>query len=568
MMRSDRPLRWFVLSLWLAFILRGTLHSLVAPMWDGFDEPFHLAYVTFVANHGRPPGFSEPSFPGLILEANRTLPSFLGYGAPSFREWSQMTHGERAAKRSEHDRMTGGTLSGKGVIYTGPNYERQQGPLYYYLAAPVAIACSSCNLAHLLVALRLFSVILASLVVPLSALLAFRTVGRSGLLVALPIVTFAPNTLFFVDRVTNDALAWPLMAVICILLVEVTRPLVRFRHIAGLGIAITAGIWTKLTLLPALPAAVVAMWLSGRTRPSDKSEERVPGRGRHSPLSLWSVAVAFPLFMTALLVVWNRVSSGTFTGLAQSTAATSSSPSQWLSAAGHAFSLSYLQRLSINHLWSGGWAFIQPAARWYVGAVLIFATILTTARLARRKQLVDRPSHTEARPSSLPLVTFGLFFLAAMLFHVVSGTVAARQVSGFPAIGAEGWYLDLLRPLEALLIAVLVMRHGTAPRWLSPLLVVFIVLTDLGATASLLLPQWSGSASSAGLIVSLRTALEATPIDVNGLILVAIAGLFALAVSAGIVSSLRVGSSPIRQPDDMPLDLHPSSTSGRRPDAR
>ena len=546
-MRRDRPLQWFILSLWLAFILRGTIHSLIAPMWDGFDEPFHLAYVTFVAQHGRPPGFTEASFPDLILTANRFLPSFLGYGAPSFSEWSSMTDDQRSRNRAELDRLTGGELLGSGIRYTGPNYERQQGPLYYYLGAPVALLCSSCNLAELLIALRLFSVLLASLVVPLSAILVLRTLGRGGLLVALPIVALAPNTLFFVDRVTNDALAWPLMAAICILLVEVTRPFSQLRHFVALGLAITAGICTKLTLLPALPAAIVAVWISRRTGEPDSSSAKRAASSSGLPTSLivWCVAVGFPVLMTVILVSWNKLSSGTFTGLAQSTAAMQSTPAQWLSAARHALTANYFQRLTMNHLWSGGWAFVQPSPQWYVAAAVTMAALIGVARIARPKFPGDSRSNGAGTRSLLPLIAFGCFFVAAMLFHVLSGTVAARQVTGFPAIGAEGWYLDLLRPLEAMLVAVIVARRGNPARWLSPVLIALLVAVDGIATVSLLLPHWAGAGAGATSNNLLHQALISAPLKMSSLLLVAISVLFVLSVLVAARSGRHVPSPPL-----------------------
>jgi hypothetical protein len=94
----SRRLRWYVAALWLAFVLRGMTHAFVAPMWDGFDEPFHHAYIAFVAEHGRPPGFKEPSFPQLLLDANKLLPSMVGHGAPTFREWAAKSEAEREAR--------------------------------------------------------------------------------------------------------------------------------------------------------------------------------------------------------------------------------------------------------------------------------------------------------------------------------------------------------------------------------------------------------------------------------------------------------------------------------------
>jgi hypothetical protein len=110
----------------------------MAPMWDGFDEPFHLAYVEFVAAHGRPPGFHEPSLPAHYLTLNRNLPSMVGYGAPSFVEWKAMGEDERLVHRRAAGAWKPAGADGT-ASYAGENYERQQGPLFYFLAAPVSL---------------------------------------------------------------------------------------------------------------------------------------------------------------------------------------------------------------------------------------------------------------------------------------------------------------------------------------------------------------------------------------------------------------------------------------------
>src|SRR5690242_18200720 len=138
---AGRRRRRFMLALWIAFVARGSLHALVAPMWAGFDEPFHLAYVTFVAEHLRPPGFSEPALPFYYLSARPLLPSgvpnFFGIRVPNFVEWRTMPPAERAARRTQVATVTCPTPSERHR-YAFKDYERQQPPLFYYLAAPVA----------------------------------------------------------------------------------------------------------------------------------------------------------------------------------------------------------------------------------------------------------------------------------------------------------------------------------------------------------------------------------------------------------------------------------------------
>jgi hypothetical protein len=81
--------------------LRSSAWARFTPLWlrcGGFDEPGHLAYILFIDDHGRVPGFTEPSFPRFFLTVNRNLPSTVGVGAPSFAQWHAMSQQDRASR--------------------------------------------------------------------------------------------------------------------------------------------------------------------------------------------------------------------------------------------------------------------------------------------------------------------------------------------------------------------------------------------------------------------------------------------------------------------------------------
>src|SRR5690348_15069385 len=129
--------RGFVVALWIAFILQGAFYAVIAPMWEGFDEPGHLAYILFIDDHGRPPGFNEPSFPKFFVDANLFLPSGVGHGAPTFAQWRAMTPDQRDLSRARADQLA--KNPNRYRIYISSNYERQQGPPFYFIAAIPAL---------------------------------------------------------------------------------------------------------------------------------------------------------------------------------------------------------------------------------------------------------------------------------------------------------------------------------------------------------------------------------------------------------------------------------------------
>ena len=147
--RASRLLR-FVLALWVAFVAWGVFYSLLEPMWDGFDEPFHLAYAEFVAVHHRPPHFGEPALPDYYLRTNKYLPSTVGYGAPSFGVWREYSDAQR--RRLRGAAAASHVFGSQRPTYVGENYERQQGPAFYYLAAPFLLLFRGQPLAVALIA--------------------------------------------------------------------------------------------------------------------------------------------------------------------------------------------------------------------------------------------------------------------------------------------------------------------------------------------------------------------------------------------------------------------------------
>src|SRR5439155_12168930 len=164
--------------------------------------------------------------------------------APGFREWRAMDRDTRARRRAG---ASGPVVSRP---YGGANYERQQAPLFYFLSAPVALLFRRASLPGLVVALRVWCVLLASLAVPLTARFLRLALPWRGVLFGLPLLLL-PNTLFFVFRVTNDALAFALAPALAVALLVVARRPAPRRALA-LGLLAAAGLWTKLTLAPAL----------------------------------------------------------------------------------------------------------------------------------------------------------------------------------------------------------------------------------------------------------------------------------------------------------------------------
>jgi hypothetical protein len=487
-----------VLAIWIAFVARGTLQVLITPIWDGFDEPFHAAYTAFVAQTGRLPGFDELSFPSAYYEALPLLPSVVDHGAPDFRAWRQLPPGERTLRRERAARLSASPVP---ATYSHANYERQQPPLFYILAAPVAWLFRHASVPGFVIALRLFCVLLASLLVPLTARLARLLLPQRGIFFALPLAALLPNTLFFVDRVTNDALAWPILAAIAASLVLVARRPGNPRRAWVLGLLVAAGVWTKLTLLPALPAALVAaLWARRR------------GDGRKPGVLLASAVL--PALLIAPLLLWNRVASGSFTGIDYLSRSPRLGLLAGLRAASEVHFPGALAQWANTHLWAGGWGFVQPPRSAYHAGLAALLLGAAAALLAARRRRTPLPGGSRW----LSLAALAALFFAAMVGHLLSAAAAARALGTGPLAGGEGWYFDLLRPIEACAAAGLLVAAVPArlTRAAAAILIVLLLASDAAGTFGLLLPHWAGLDSAGwtwgAIAEAVRGARDAAPL--------------------------------------------------------
>ncbi|HEY8183488.1 MAG TPA: hypothetical protein VII32_14695, partial [Thermoanaerobaculia bacterium] len=91
------------------------------------------------------------------------------------------------------------------------------------------------------------------------------------------------------------------------------------------------------------------------------------------------------------------------------------------------------------------------------------------------------------------------------------GAIAAIKDPKFPTIGAEGWYLDEMRTMEACLVAV-VFGAAFSARRVAQVSIVLLLIANVAGTLLLLLPHWAGySGHEIGFDVY-RGAIEAAPI--------------------------------------------------------
>src|SRR5947209_2232293 len=160
------------------------------PPYAGLDEAWHVARVAFVAREQRQPNITERSIPPYIGRAIR------GEELPAFAE-------TRVVRPIVDRPFTPADLQ----PYESANYEAQQPPLYYALAAKLAGGSAVGELRLL----RLLSAFFALIVILAAASIGNRYFGPRGV-VAAALIASLPTWITLVMRASNDAMACALAA--------------------------------------------------------------------------------------------------------------------------------------------------------------------------------------------------------------------------------------------------------------------------------------------------------------------------------------------------------------------
>ncbi|MGQ9635707.1 MAG: glycosyltransferase family 39 protein [Bryobacteraceae bacterium] len=459
-----------VLLAWLCFLCRAAWHAALLPLWEGFDEWAHVAYVQRL---GSGQGLPLPGQTRVSREVQATLSLTPMPAVPlstphyTHSQYWRLPPAERAVQR---DRLL--SLPRNWALQEDSvgelNYEAQQPPLYYLMLTPVERAFAFLALPERVLVLRLVGALLASLVVPLTFAAARAATGSVptataaaafGAAMPLPTMTAA--------RVGNDALSMVLFAALLWVLAR-AGPQADFRHALAAGLVLGLGLLTKAYFLTAIPAlATVYAWRLLRRRSRTAA----------------AAAQAATVFATAgLLSFWwywrNYQWTGSWSGL-QQTVGLSPSITDLLQQALHVDWPRFAEISFRTHLWIGHWSFLQLRAWMYDVFAVLYALAgagLLLLWLRRRPQ------------SARALVTAALlcsWFWLGLAYHEV--TFARLGYSS-----SAGWYAVAVVSAEAVLLAAAWSAlQGGRLRLLVAAAALFALL-DLYATNWILIPYYTG----------------------------------------------------------------------------
>jgi len=410
-----------VLLTWLAFLAFGFYFALVTPLGEGFDEPWHFGYVQYVAQTGHIPlGRSTRLSEELVTFLEKHPVSWWLNGAfPSLLAHEEYWAQERPVEDAILKNLRFSGKYHESSVEVAEQYERHQPPLYYVFAARVFVLASRfLPLVDTFLALRLFSVLLASTMVPAAFTLArivlkdpAWTNGVGALVVLFP--GLYPG----VVRVANDALAVPLACwtfVMLSLFVEHRK----LTYLYGLCALLAAGLWTKAFFLPILAAVLLVLTLFAHARAV--------------------VVAAGAALAGAPWYVYNLVHSGAFTGLPETVSSQSSIASSF-GALRHLDWVNLINVAATSHIWIGNWSLLAIRS-WMHKLILIVFLLGVLGILAHPRKAMNRTAIVLSIVYAV--FVFGLVYYATQVFQY--GGISVSQ----------GWYLTSVIPIEAILFAV------------------------------------------------------------------------------------------------------------------
>jgi hypothetical protein len=439
-----RTRRWLA-TICVCFAARLAFYASAFPLWEGFDEWAHFALVRAVALDGQMLARRGATLPLDVAASLNYAPvasSLANLPAdviPHHEFWSLPAE-ERSRREADFRRIPAEFARRPSDI---ASQHTPQAPVYYWLMAPVLWAARGASLSTQVFLLRGFSILIATLIIPLVFLIGRAVFEEDRVaLGCAAMVALMPELAVDMARVSNECLAVVLYTAVIWLAIQRRSGWI-------LGVLLGIGLITKAYFLAALAGVAVVLWAPR--------------------------AFALAILISGWWYGRNLWTTGSATGLREAVMLGGSS--LW-SVLQDADSLPWKQALDsilLSHLYLGGWSYLTVDHRVYHVLFIVIAVAGVGALLVWRKQQIR----------SL------IFIYAAFWMAQLYSTVLTFVAWGVPA--SLGWYLyAVIGAQAALTIAGLRRVFGGAGIWIAAVLCGAL---DLYAMHAVALPYYTGMLS-------------------------------------------------------------------------
>ena len=466
----------------MAFVVRGLWYCAMAPAWEGYDEPFHFAYLQHVAAGLGPPARTTP----VSLEVQNSLHllpipwelQFQTIPPPltTYDDYWRLPVEQRAS-REVAVRGLSSSLAYQPATEPIANYEAQQAPLYYSIFAVPLRWMSGSPLLSQIFALRMLSVLLASAVVPLAYLVAREVLRDPGQALGVTaLLVLLPELMINLARVGNESVAMIFFTLVLLFALKAVAEPLYWRWWLLLGAALGCGLLTKAYFLTAVPA-LMALAIYCLVKP-----EAAPVRPHLAVAA--RIGTAFALVFAIAGVFYLRVHAltGSWSGQGDDAALRSIPLAHKLMALLHVNWKSGAASILLSHIWFGGWSFLRLPPAFYIAS---FALIVLAIAGAFSRLVGWRKQEPAELRGIFVLSAFYVCFWAGLGYHVLV-TYLNQGISA-----SVGWYLYCLVAGEGVLLVWGLLAFVPA-RFLFPGLCAVIALADIWGMHAILLPYYTG----------------------------------------------------------------------------
>lgn len=473
-----------LLTLWLCFLLRGWFYCNFTPIWEGYDEPFHFAFLQFVVhNHGKLPTLNQTYISREVEQSLHLVPVpwMLRAAVPSpvmtEEAYWQRNARDRQPLQSELNSLPTSWAGQPGTQLR--NYEAQQAPLYYWFLSPLLVTTRSQPLPERVMWLRYANLLLASLLVPLAFVIARRVLGnRWQALTTVALMISMPEMFVNFCRVANETMAAVLYTLFVLLLLDIEAQPERLAAFSCAGVVLGLGLLTKAYFLAALPALALVVTRQGWRR-----------RTKPGKLLLNSfIACLIAITVAGWWYGRNIQNTGSLSGDLLSARLHRSSVlpvTQVL----HVNWKSGVVSIVLSHIWFGDWSFLRVPNWMY--ALFGFAIVAAVAGnlVVAYRCIRHRSLGGEIQCGHLFVLwtVYGSFWIG--LGYSVLVTYAARGLSS-----STGWYMYCLVVAELILLLVGLGTLAGLRRigGIAAVLTAGLALLDLYSVNFLSIPYYTG----------------------------------------------------------------------------
>lgn len=461
---------WTLGLLWLAFVWRGLFFATTTPIWEGFDEHAHFSLADALAR-GDPWPKASDALPLEIQSSLALLPLpklLAGTEALSNGQYWKKPPSDRLGLERRFASLGAGEERGlppsKHLMY-----EAQQAPAYYWVLAGAERLILDWPLAERVLALRLLTLLVASLLVPFTYMAARRICAPPVALCSVLLLIAMPQLSMSAARIANDIFA---AAAVGWVLLQVAGGAGRKQSpwwALLLGLSTGLALLSKgylLILLPALAVYFFAEWLA-----NPHSRGVIARNG--------AIAVAVSAASGGWWYVRNLLAGGSLSGEQMEVAARHGQAFRWEELAKMDW-VRAVDFILMSHIWLGNWSFLVLRGWMYHAVELGFLAAAVGVALWYWRALRRR----ECSAVLLMILFLQISMAAAVMYHAT----VSRQMTNFS--GTFGHYLDGTVVTEVILLAL---GCGVLHRvWGARILVWALVGLDLFGTHVYLLPFYAG----------------------------------------------------------------------------